>query len=68
MNRQEADAFESAFFRRGLFQQVEPEMDAEDIQDIMTYYETLNLPAAIDKLTKRIISGLEERKQGGMLQ
>ena len=60
MNRKEAEYFENIFIEGGIFEQIDPELDAEDI---VRSYECLPLPEAIEKLTQSIIRGLEHKMQ-----
>lgn len=63
MNRQEADIFESIFLRRRILERIDPEMDA---MEVLQSYEDYALPDALEKLTYRIIRGLDLREQGSM--
>lgn len=61
MNRKEADIFEDIFLSRGIFEYIDPEMDA---LDVLQSYEDLALPEALDRLTDRIIRNLDHRDHG----
>lgn len=61
MNRMEADIFEHIFLSRGIFERIDPDMDA---MEVLKTYEDLSLPDALDKLTDNIIYNLEHRGHG----
>ena len=61
MNRKEAEIFEDIFISRGIFERIDPEMDA---LDVLQSYENLALPDALERLTDRIIRNLEHRGRG----
>ncbi len=63
MNRQEADIFESIFIRRRILERIDPEMD---VMEVLQSYEDYDLPDALEKLTYRIIRGLDLREQGSL--
>ena len=61
MNGREMEIFRGIFIGNGFFEQIDPDLDAKDI---LKSYEDLELPEAIERLTSRIIRGLEQQERG----